>query len=139
MGEKHFKKQDREKKIINVEKPLIAGVIGKGGCNLKEMAEKSGCKIHFQSAQDHGEPDAPYDKQLCVIQGFPDQIPLAEQLVMAKVAEVAEKESKKNAEWTAWPKKDDWSSWQPKKEEAKEPCPFFAKGWCGYGEFCNKA
>merc|ERR1712139_59684 len=42
-------KKEKVQKLIAVDKPLIAGVIGKGGCNLKEMGEQSGCKIHFQA------------------------------------------------------------------------------------------
>jgi hypothetical protein len=118
----------KETKFIEVDKPLIAGVIGKGGCNLKEMGQESECKISFQLASEH-DPSAPPDKQICVIKGFSEQVAVAERLVLAKVAEVKAKEDAKGPSWQA-------SSWEAPK---KEPCQFFLNGWCGYGDQCKMA
>jgi len=75
------------RKIVEVPEDCIGETIGKGGCNLQAMSEKTGCKVKFIRATEL-DPTAPADKQICVIRGPADKIPVAEGLVMAKVIEV---------------------------------------------------
>lgn len=158
-------KQAFVKKTLEVEKAYTAGVIGKGGCFLKEMAAQSQCKIFFQSASEL-DPTAAWDKQVCVIQGTPEQLPYAEQLVWAKVAEVSKSMEGKTQSWEgksqswevkaqSWEDKaQSWKSqsWDSKDTEGKaqswgassreppakkEVCKFFQSGWCGFGDECS--
>lgn len=76
-------------KTIDVPKELIGETIGIGGCNLKEMSEKSGCAVRFVQANEF-DKDAPLGKQVACIRGPPEKIPDAEELLMDKISEIAE-------------------------------------------------
>eukprot|EP00425_Heterocapsa_triquetra_P028822 CAMPEP_0195110688 /NCGR_PEP_ID=MMETSP0448-20130528/93629_1 /TAXON_ID=66468 /ORGANISM="Heterocapsa triquestra, Strain CCMP 448" /LENGTH=382 /DNA_ID=CAMNT_0040147411 /DNA_START=1 /DNA_END=1145 /DNA_ORIENTATION=+ len=76
-----------ETKIHECPKDLVALVIGSGGTNLKEMEEKSGCRVNFVKANEI-DPNAEIGKQVCRIRGMPDKIGFAEQLYYEKIQEV---------------------------------------------------
>lgn len=114
------------KKFVEVPKEYIGSVVGKGGCCLKEMQTQSQAKITFQLATEH-DPSAPPDKQTCVIQGTGEQMALAEQLVLAKVAEVSKGHNSFGTKAQSW------------EAPKKEVCPFFVKGFCGYGDKCRQS
>lgn len=81
-------------RIHECAKDLCGLVIGSGGCNLKTMEESSGCRVNFVKATEL-DPNAEVGKQVCRIRGPPEKIHGAEQLLFAKMEEVAQYRDRK--------------------------------------------
>jgi len=76
-----------ESKIVDVPQELIGPTIGKEGCNLREMQERTGCKFKFIQANEI-DPSVTNGKQVAVIRGPADKLSGGERALLEKVAEV---------------------------------------------------
>jgi len=83
-----------ESKIVDVPQEFIGPTIGNGGCNLREMQERTGCRFKFIQASEV-DPSAAAGKQVACIRGPPDKINAGEKALLEKVAEVQQQHAKR--------------------------------------------
>merc|ERR1712137_757519 len=91
-----MKNRLKEAKWVDVPQDLVGWIIGPGGANLHDISEKTGCKLKFVKASEL-DSNAPAGKQVCCIRGPEESRPLAEELLMQKVAEVLDIQKEKMA------------------------------------------